>query len=90
LRRVWNLEQKTKRDTTRKIKKTCKGFRILNRKAKAAGIGVGLILAKRIKESEMYTWCNIPKYGTGYRQQKMREKMLKHLDHLIEEIRNDN
>jgi hypothetical protein len=55
----------------------------LNRKAKATGIGVGLILAKRIKESEMYN------LGIMHGQQKMREKMLKHLDHLIEEIRND-
>jgi len=48
-----------------------------------AGIGVGLMLAKFMKESEMYN------LGVMHGQQKMREKMLKQLDHLIEEIRND-
>ena len=55
----------------------------MNRKAKAAGIGVGIILAKRIKESEMYN------LGVMHGQRKMRKKMLEHLDHLVEEIKND-
>ena len=38
---------------------------------------------KQAKEAEMYN------LGVMHGQQKMREKMLKQLDHLIEEIRND-
>jgi len=39
---------------------------------------------KQAKEAEMYN------LGVMHGQQKMREKMLKQLDHLIQEIRNDN
>jgi len=55
----------------------------LNSKSKAAGIGMGLIIGKRMRESEMYS------LGVMHGQQKMREKMLKQLDHLISEIKND-
>jgi len=56
----------------------------LKRKAKAAGAaGWTWCITERIKESEMYN------LGVMHGQQKMREKMLKQLDHLIEEIRND-
>jgi len=55
----------------------------LNSKSKAAGIGMGLIIGKRMRESEMYS------LGVMHGQQKMREKMLEQLDHLISEIKND-
>ena len=39
---------------------------------------------KKAKESEMYN------LGVMHGQQKMREKMLNHLDHLVEEIRKND
>jgi|TARA_R110002110_G_scaffold56740_1_gene160890 hypothetical protein len=67
LKKVWNLEQKTKRSITCKIKKTRKGFRILKRKK----------LMRNLKESEMY------RLGEFHGQQAMRKRMLEQLARLI-------
>lgn len=55
----------------------------MNRKAKAAGVGVGLKRLLSNNYTEMYN------LGVMHGQQKMRKKMLEHLDHLVEEIKND-